>query len=246
MASHRTDDPRVQDAYSLRCAPQVHGAARDALAFAETCADRELASAIDNPVVLADGRVESVGNFHGAPLAHACDLLAIVVADVAAMSERRTDRFLDATRSHGLPPFLAARAGRRQRPDDRPVHGGRPGGRVPAAGRPGQRRQHPDLGHAGGPRVDGLVRRPQAADGARPPGPRAGGRAGHRGAAASTCGRRSTPAPATGAVRDALRAGGVGPPGPDRVLAPELAAAADLVAAATVVRAAEREVGSLA
>ena len=97
VASHRTDDPRVQDAYSLRCAPQVHGAARDALAFAEACADRELASAIDNPVVLADGRVESVGNFHGAPLAHACDLLAIVVADVAAMSERRTDRFLDAS-----------------------------------------------------------------------------------------------------------------------------------------------------
>ena len=107
VASHRTGDPRVQDAYSLRCAPQVHGAARDALAFAEACADRELASAIDNPVVLADGRVESVGNFHGAPLAHACDLLAIVVADVAAMSERRTDRFLDANRSHGLPPFLS-------------------------------------------------------------------------------------------------------------------------------------------
>ena len=107
VASHRTGDPRVQDAYSLRCAPQVHGAARDALAFAETCAERELAAAIDNPVVLPDGRVESVGNFHGAPLAHACDLLAIVVADVAAMSERRTDRFLDATRSHGLPPFLA-------------------------------------------------------------------------------------------------------------------------------------------
>ncbi|MGH9231934.1 MAG: aromatic amino acid lyase, partial [Acidimicrobiales bacterium] len=113
VASHRSPatDPRVQDAYSLRCAPQVHGATRDALAFAEACADRELASAIDNPVVIADGRVESVGNFHGAPLAHACDLLAIVVADVAAMSERRTDRFLDAARSHGLPPFLAHEPG---------------------------------------------------------------------------------------------------------------------------------------
>jgi len=111
VASHRTGDRRVQDAYSLRCAPQVHGAARDALSFAETCADRELASAIDNPVVLADGRVESVGNFHGAPLAYACDLLAIVIADVAAMSERRTDRFLDASRSQGLPPFLAYEPG---------------------------------------------------------------------------------------------------------------------------------------
>ena len=111
VASHRTGDPRVQDAYSLRCAPQVHGAARDALTFAESCADRELAAAIDNPVVLADGRVESVGNFHGAPLAHACDLLAIVVADVASMSERRTDRFLDPARSHGLPPFLADEPG---------------------------------------------------------------------------------------------------------------------------------------
>ncbi len=111
VESHRTGDARVQDAYSLRCAPQVHGAARDALTFAEACADRELASAIDNPVVLADGRVESVGNFHGAPLAHACDLLAIVVADVASMSERRTDRFLDASRSQGLPPFLAHEPG---------------------------------------------------------------------------------------------------------------------------------------
>ena len=96
--------PACRTPTRCRCAPQVHGAARDALAFAEACADRELAAAIDNPVVLADGRVESVGNFHGAPLAHACDLLAIVVADVAAMSERRTDRFLDATRSHGCRP----------------------------------------------------------------------------------------------------------------------------------------------
>src|SRR5436190_1267656 len=82
MATHREDDPRVQDAYSLRCAPQVHGAARDALTYAETVAEHELASAIDNPMVLPDGRVESCGNFHGAPLGYACDLLATAVADV--------------------------------------------------------------------------------------------------------------------------------------------------------------------
>jgi histidine ammonia-lyase len=107
--SHRDPDActRVQDAYSLRCAPQVHGAARDTVAHALAVAQRELASAIDNPVVTDDGRVESNGNFHGAPIAYVLDFLAIVVADVASMSERRTDRFLDQARSHGLPPFLA-------------------------------------------------------------------------------------------------------------------------------------------
>ncbi|GGP69475.1 histidine ammonia-lyase [Saccharothrix coeruleofusca] len=108
VASHRGPDcDRVQDAYSLRCSPQVHGAARDTVAYAETVADRELAAAIDNPVVLPDGRVESNGNFHGAPLAYVLDFLAIPVADVASIAERRTDRMLDVNRSHGLPPFLA-------------------------------------------------------------------------------------------------------------------------------------------
>jgi histidine ammonia-lyase len=108
MASHRGPEcTRVQDAYSLRCAPQVHGAARDTVGHAETVADRELAAAVDNPVVLDEGRVESNGNFHGAPLAYALDFLAIPVADLAAMAERRTDRMLDVARSHGLPPFLA-------------------------------------------------------------------------------------------------------------------------------------------
>jgi histidine ammonia-lyase len=113
VASHRGPDcNRVQDAYSLRCSPQVHGAARDTVEYAAQVADRELASAIDNPVVLADeGRVESNGNFHGAPLAYALDFLAIVAADAASISERRTDRFLDKARSHGLPPFLAADPG---------------------------------------------------------------------------------------------------------------------------------------
>src|ERR1700754_2685453 len=108
MASHRTPEcTRVQDAYSLRCAPQVHGAARDTLSHAESVAGRELSAAIDNPVVTEDGRVESNGNFHGAPLGYVLDFLAIAVADVASMSERRTDRFLDVARSQGLPAFLA-------------------------------------------------------------------------------------------------------------------------------------------
>ncbi|WP_026426201.1 histidine ammonia-lyase [Actinokineospora inagensis] len=108
VASHRGPDcPRVQDAYSLRCAPQVHGAARDTASHARAVAERELAAAVDNPVVLPDGRVESNGNFHGAPIAYVLDFLAIPVADVASMAERRTDRMLDVARSHGLPPFLA-------------------------------------------------------------------------------------------------------------------------------------------
>jgi histidine ammonia-lyase len=107
VASHRENDPRVQDAYSLRCAPQVHGAARDTLAHARQVGAAELVSAIDNPMILPDGRVESCGNFHGAPLAHACDFLAIASADVGAIAERRTDRLLDVSRSEGLPPFLA-------------------------------------------------------------------------------------------------------------------------------------------
>ena len=113
MASHR--DPavctRVQDAYSLRCSPQVHGAARDTLAHAALIASRELAASVDNPVVTADGRVESNGNFHGAPVGYVLDFLAIAVADLASISERRTDRALDVARSHGLPPFLADEVG---------------------------------------------------------------------------------------------------------------------------------------
>ncbi len=108
VASHRgPSDPRVQDAYSLRCAPIVTGAARDTLDFAAQVAERELAARIDNPVLTPDGRLESNGNFHGAPLGYALDFLAIVAADVAGISERRTDRLLDPARSAGLPPFLA-------------------------------------------------------------------------------------------------------------------------------------------
>ncbi len=111
VASHRTGDSRVQDAYSLRCAPQVHGAVRDALAYVEQVVARELESAIDNPVVLADGRITSNGNFHGAPLAHTADFLAIALADLGSMAERRVDRLLDPARSHGLPAFLADEPG---------------------------------------------------------------------------------------------------------------------------------------
>jgi histidine ammonia-lyase len=111
VASHRVGDLRVQDAYSLRCAPQVHGAARDTARHASDVAAAELISAIDNPMVLPDGRVESCGNFHGAPLGFACDFLAIAAAEVGAIAERRTDRMLDASRSQGLPPFLAPDAG---------------------------------------------------------------------------------------------------------------------------------------
>jgi histidine ammonia-lyase len=106
--SHRTDEcTRVQDAYSLRCAPQVAGGARDTVDHAARVAGWELASAVDNPVITKDGRVESNGNFHGAPVAYVLDFLAIVAADVASMAERRTDRFLDKARSHGLNAFLA-------------------------------------------------------------------------------------------------------------------------------------------
>jgi histidine ammonia-lyase len=111
VASHATGDPRVQDAYSIRCTPSVHGAARDTLDFAREVAVAELASAIDNPMILPDGRVESCGNFHGAPLGFAADFLAIALAEIGAISERRMDRMLDQTRSHGLPPFLAHEVG---------------------------------------------------------------------------------------------------------------------------------------
>ena len=112
VASHRGPDCTVvQDAYSLRCAPQVAGAVRDTVAHAASVADVELASAIDNPVVLDDGRVESNGNFHGAPLGYVLDFLAIAAADLASISERRTDRMLDPKRSGGLPAFLGAEPG---------------------------------------------------------------------------------------------------------------------------------------
>jgi histidine ammonia-lyase len=110
VASHRASHHAVQDAYSLRCAPQVHGAGRDAVAFCRQTVEVELASVVDNPVVL-DGEVISAGNFHGQGLAYAADLVASVCADIAAISERRVDRLLDPARSRGLPAFLSLNPG---------------------------------------------------------------------------------------------------------------------------------------
>jgi histidine ammonia-lyase len=228
VASHQGPDcTRVQDAYSLRCAPQVHGAARDTLAHAEMVADRELASAIDNPVVLADGRVESNGNFHGAPIAYVLDFLAIPVADVASMAERRTDRMLDVARSHGLPPFLA---------DDPGVDSGHMIAQytqaaivaelkrlaVPASvdsiPSSAMQEDHVSMGWSAGRKlrraIDGLttVLAVELLTAARALDLRA----------------PLTPAPATAAAVAALRARVPGP-GPDRHLAPEIAAAEDVI-----------------
>ncbi len=181
VATHRGPDcNRVQDAYSLRCSPQVHGAARDTSSTPRSSPSRELASAVDNPVVLDDGRVESNGNFHGAPVAYVLDFLAIVAADVASISERRTDRFLDKARNHGLPPFLA---------DDPGVDSGHMIAQYTQAAivsemkrlaAPGQRRLDPLQRDAGGPRLDGLVGRPQAAPVGRRADPRGRDRGAHR------------------------------------------------------------------
>ncbi len=229
VASHRgPEDTRVQDAYSLRCAPQVAGAARDTLQHATHVAQRELASAIDNPVVTVDGRVESNGNFHGAPVAYVLDFLAIAAADVASMAERRTDRFLDVSRSHGLPPFLA---------DDPGVDSGLMIAQytqaaivselkrlaVPASvdsiPSSAMQEDHVSMGWAAARKlrrsVDGLARvlsieiltAARALDLRAP----------------------LEPAAPTAGVRDAVRAAGVAGPGPDRHLAPDIEAVVRLV-----------------
>jgi histidine ammonia-lyase len=110
VASHREVDHAVQDAYSLRCAPQVHGASRDVVEWVRRVVDIELGSVTDNPVVLGDA-ILSAGNFHGQPLAFAADFAAIALADLASIAERRVDRLMDPSRSQGLPPFLAPEAG---------------------------------------------------------------------------------------------------------------------------------------
>jgi histidine ammonia-lyase len=245
MASHRGPAcTRVQDAYSLRCAPQVHGAARDTLAHAEAVAGRELTAAVDNPVVTLDGRVESNGNFHGAPLAYVLDFLAVAVADVASMSERRTDRFLDVARNHGLPAFLA---------NDPGVDSGLMIAQYTAAGLVSELKRlavpasvdsvpssamqedHVSMGWASGRKLrralDGLTRvlaielmtAARALDLRAP----------------------LAPAPATGAVRGALRAAGIAGPGPDRFLAPEIEAAVDVIRVGVVRAAAEAVTGPL-
>jgi histidine ammonia-lyase len=111
LASHRHSRHAVQDAYCLRCAPQVHGAVRDVLGFARQVLVIELGSVVDNPVIVPDGEVMTTGNFHGEPLAFAADMLAMGLAELASISERRVDRMLDPAFSRGLPPFLAPAAG---------------------------------------------------------------------------------------------------------------------------------------
>jgi histidine ammonia-lyase len=245
VASHRHPGcTRVQDAYSLRCTPQVHGAGRDTVAHAAAVADRELAAAVDNPVVLPDGRLESNGNFHGAPVAYVLDFLAIAVADLAGMCERRTDRHLDVARSHGLPAFLA---------DDAGVDSGYMIAQYTQAGivselkrlaapasvdsipSSAMQEDHVSMGWAAARKlrraVDGLGRvlaiellvAARSLDLRRPLGP----------------------APATGAVRDALRERVAGP-GPDRHVAPEVEAAVDLVVSGRALAVAESVTGPLA
>ena len=246
VASHRGPDcNRVQDAYSLRCSPQVHGAARDTVEHAATVAGRELAAAVDNPVVLpAEGRLESNGNFHGAPVAYVLDFLAIVAADVASISERRTDRFLDKARNHGLPPFLA---------DDPGVDSGHMIAQytqaavvsemkrlaVPASvdsiPSSAMQEDHVSMGWSAARKlrraVDGLTRvvAIEVLTAARALDLRA----------------PLEPSPATGAVVALLRSSGVAGPGPDRYLSPEIEAAVGLVASGAVLSAAESVIGAL-
>ncbi|CAM5699251.1 histidine ammonia-lyase [Streptomyces californicus] len=230
---HQDDAPRVQDAYSVRCAPQVNGAGRDTLDHAAVVAGRELASSVDNPVVLPDGRVESNGNFHGAPVAYVLDFLAIVAADLGSICERR---HRPAARQEPVARAAAVPRGRRRGrlgADDRPVHPGRPGQRDEAARGPGVRRLHPVLRDAGGPRLHGLVRRAQAPYRRGQPGPDRRRRAvrgdPRRGAGAPP--RGSFPAPASQAAVAALRRPGRRARGRTRFLAPGRLAAAAAVPA---------------
>jgi histidine ammonia-lyase len=244
VASHRHGDPRVQDAYSLRCAPQVAGAARDTLAHAERVADAELRSAIDNPMVLPDGRVESCGNFHGAPLAFVCDFVAIAAAEVGAIAERRTDRLLDATRSHGLPPFLAPDAGVNSGlmlahyaqaaivAENRRLAAPASVDSLPTSA---MQEDHVSMGWGAARKLRSTVANLTRVL-----------------AVELVCAARAldlrsplTPAPGSGAALRAVRERIAGP-GPDRVLAPELAVAEALVTSGELLAAVEAEIGALA
>jgi histidine ammonia-lyase len=243
VASHREGDPRVQDAYSLRCAPQVTGAARDALAFARGVAEVELRSAIDNPMVLPDGRVESCGNFHGAPVGLACDYLAIAAAEVGAIAERRTDRLLDATRSHGLPPFLASNPGvdsgmmlahyaqAAMVAENRRLAAPASVDSLPTSA---MQEDHVSMGWGAARKLRMVVANLTRIV-----------------AVELCCAARGldlraplAPAAGTGAALEVIRARVPGP-GPDRYVAPELAAAETLVSSGKVVESVERAVGPL-
>jgi histidine ammonia-lyase len=244
VASHRANDPRVQDAYSLRCAPQVNGAARDTIAFARSVADTELRSAIDNPSVLPDGRVESCGHFHGAPVGFACDFLAIAAAEIGAIAERRTDRMLDQSRSHGLPPFLAEDAG---------VNSGLMIAHYTQAAMVAENRRL-----ASPASVDSLPTSAMQEDhvsmgwGAARKLRRSVANLGRILACEVVCAARGIdlrlplqPAAATSAAVAALRHAGVGGAGPDRWLSPELGRAEALVMSGELLAAVERVTGPL-
>ena len=144
---------RVQDAYSLRCSPQVHGACRDAIRYARSVVAIELNAATDNPLVFADrDEVLSNGNFHGEPVAIALDTLKIALAELAGISERRIERMVNPTMSEGLPPFLTEEGGLNS---GFMIPGGREQGAVP----PGLGRLDPDQRRPGGSRLDGRHRR---------------------------------------------------------------------------------------
>ncbi|WP_030750135.1 histidine ammonia-lyase [Streptomyces sp. NRRL F-5135] len=237
--------PRVQDAYSVRCAPQVAGAGRDTLAYASVVAGRELASAVDNPVVLPDGRVESNGNFHGAPVGYVLDFLAIAAADLGSIAERRTDRLLDRNRSHGLPAFLA---------EDPGVDSGLMIAQytqaalvsemkrlaVPASvdsiPSSAMQEDHVSMGWSAARKlrtaVDNLTRIVAVEL--------------YAATRAIELRHGLTPAPASRAAIAALRAAGVQGPGPDRFLAPDLAAADAFVREGALVAAVEPVTGPLA
>ncbi|CAM5293098.1 Histidine ammonia-lyase [Streptomyces fumanus] len=217
----------MQDAYSVRCAPQVAGAGRDTLAHARLVAERELAAAVDNPVVLPDGRVESNGNFHGAPVAYVLDFLAVAVAHLGSIAERRTDRLLDKNRSHGLPPVLADDASARTgliiaQYTQAALVSELKRLAVPASADsiPPSAMQEDHVSMLGpARRRASCAPRSTTSPGSSPssctPPP-----------APWSCARRASPRrPPRRAVVEALRKAGVQGPGPDRFLAPDLAAA---------------------
>src|SRR5438067_5764753 len=243
VTSHRHSQHAVQDSYSVRCSPQVAGAARDTLDFVRRTAAIELSSTIDNPIVLESGDVESNGNFHGEPLAFGADFLAIAAAEVGSIAERRVDRLLDPHRSQGLPPFLAEEPG---------VNSGLMVAQYTAAALVAENRRL-----AAPASVDSI--------------PTSGMQEDHVAmgwgaalklrtvldnvahilavelcAAARALDFRAPlkPSPATAAVRDLLRREVKGP-GPDRMVAPEIAAASALIRSGAVTGAAQKVLGRL-
>jgi len=243
VASHRHSSHLVQDAYSMRCSPQVAGAARDTLDFARRTATVELGSAIDNPVVLENGSVESTGNFHGEPLAFAADFLAIASAEVGSIAERRVDRMLDPQRSQGLPPFLAEEPGVNSGlmvaqytaaalvAENRRLAAPASVDSIPTSG---MQEDHVSMGWGAGLKLRSVLENLTAI------------LAVELLASARALDLRAPlkPSPATAAVRDLLRRDVKGP-GPDRVMAPEIAAAAALIRSGAVIAAAEKVMGRM-